>query len=127
MDDSISRRTAIDALWKALYDYEDKTEKQFQELKELDIGDQNMNDIDRKTILDLPSEQPEVMHYPQVDGITPCVVARQERKMGERLYKKVTEDFHVTGQCSVCKKRRRIDNFCPNCGADMRGDGNEIN
>ena len=31
MDDVISRQAAIDALWKALYEYEDKTEKQFQE------------------------------------------------------------------------------------------------
>ena len=65
-DDAISRQDAIDALWKALYDYEDKTEKQFQESKELDIADwiqhrifvQNMNDIDRQTILALPSVQP---------------------------------------------------------------------
>lgn len=65
MDDSISRRAAINALWKALHEYEDKTEKQFQESDELDIGDwilhrefvQNMSDIDRRIILDLPSAQ----------------------------------------------------------------------
>jgi hypothetical protein len=63
MDDYISRRTAINRLWKALYDYEGKTEKQFQESDELDIEDwfehrifvQNMNDIDRQTILEMPS------------------------------------------------------------------------
>lgn len=65
--DCISRQKAIDALWKALYEYEDKTEKQFQESEDLDVGDwiehrifvQNMNDIDRQTILNLPSVQPE--------------------------------------------------------------------
>ena len=65
--DTISRQAAIDALWKALYEYEDKTEKQFQESEDLDVGDwiehrifvQNMNDIDRQTILKLPSAQPE--------------------------------------------------------------------
>ena len=65
--DTISRQAAIDALWKALYGYEDKTEKQFQESEDLDVGDwiehrifvQNMNDIDRQTILKLPSAQPE--------------------------------------------------------------------
>lgn len=65
--DCISRRMAIDALWKALYEYEDKTEKQFQESEDLDVGDwiehrifvQDMNDIDRQTILNLPSAQPE--------------------------------------------------------------------
>ena len=65
--DLIERQAAIDALWKALYEYEDKTEKQFQESEDLDIGDwiehrifvQNMSDIDRKTIMELPSAQPE--------------------------------------------------------------------
>ena len=64
--DMISRQAAIDALWKALYEYEDKTEKQFQESEDLDIQDwiqhrifvQNMSDIDRRTILDLPPVQP---------------------------------------------------------------------
>ena len=62
----IDRQAAIDALWEALYEYEDKTEKQFQESEDLDVGDwiehrifvQNMNDIDRQTILNLPSAQP---------------------------------------------------------------------
>ena len=64
--DTISRQLAIDALWKALYEYEDKTEKQFQESEDLDVSDwimhrifvQNMSDIDRQTILKLPSVQP---------------------------------------------------------------------
>lgn len=47
-------------------------------------------------------------------------------KKGEWLHKEITDDFHVVGQCSFCKERRRIDNFCPNCGADMREpDGKE--
>lgn len=28
---------------------------------------------------------------------------------------------HACGECSACHKIRVIDNFCPNCGADMRG------
>ena len=72
MNDLISRQAAIDALWKALYEYEDKTEKQFQESEDLDVGDwiehrifvQNMNDIDRQTILNLPSAQPEQRWIP---------------------------------------------------------------
>lgn len=27
--------------------------------------------------------------------------------------------YHVYGQCSECKERHRIDNYCPNCGAKM--------
>ena len=69
MSDTISRQAAIDARWKALYEYEDKTEKQFQESEDLDVGDwilhrifvQNMSDIDRQTILNLPSAQPEII------------------------------------------------------------------
>lgn len=66
--DLISRQQAINALWKALYAYEDKTEKQFQESDELDVYDwilhrefvQNMSDIDRQVIRDLPSAQPDM-------------------------------------------------------------------
>lgn len=69
MDELISRQAAIDALWEVLYEYEDKTEKQFQESNELDIGDwilyrifvQNMNDIDRQTIQNLPPVQSEIV------------------------------------------------------------------
>ena len=65
-NDCISREAAIDALWKALYEYEDKTEKQFLESEELDVANwfqhrifvQNMSDIDRQTILNLPSVTP---------------------------------------------------------------------
>ena len=65
--DKISRQAAIDALWKALFKYEDDAEKQFQESDELDVSEwilhrifvQNMSDIDRQTILNLPSTQPD--------------------------------------------------------------------
>lgn len=65
--DLISRETAINELWKALYEYEDKTEKQFQESEDLNVEDwiehrifvQNMNDIDRRTILNLLAAYPE--------------------------------------------------------------------
>ena len=49
----------------------------------------------------------------------------RENVKGEWLHKKTTDDYHVTGQCSNCHERRRIDNFCPNCGADMRGEQDE--
>lgn len=64
MADFIERDKAIDALNKALFAYEDETEERFKNDPELDITDwffhrifvQNMNGIDRQTILDLPSE-----------------------------------------------------------------------
>lgn len=69
--DLIDRQAAVDALWKTLFDYEDKTEKQFQETDDLDIGEwmvhrifvQNMSDIDRQTILNLPSVEPTLCGY----------------------------------------------------------------
>ena len=45
---------------------------------------------------------------------------------GEWLFKEITDDYHITGLCSVCKERRRIDNFCPNCGARMKGADDEV-
>lgn len=119
-DDTISRQAAIDALWKALYEYEDKTEKQFQESDELDVGDwmqhrifvQNMSDIDRQTILALPSA---------------------ERKKGKWIIKDNpgTGWYRVT--CSECGEdvtsvipmigfppnAKALWDFCPNCGARM--------
>lgn len=61
--DLIDRNETIKALWKALYEYEDRTEKQFVESSELDVADwilhrifvQNMSDIDRQTILQMPT------------------------------------------------------------------------
>ena len=107
MDDLISRQAAVDALWKALYEYEDETEKQFLESEELDVGEwighrifvQNMNDIDRQTILNLPSAQP------------------------DRIRGRWIEKPHVHGvaYCSLCDYELHTNdtNFCPNCGAKM--------
>ena len=119
MDDLISRQAAIDALWKALYEYEDKTEKQFQESEDLDVGDwilhrifvQNMSDIDRQTILNLPSAQPE-QRYTEEElrvfqhGISLSLLSKRsaqhwhydedtatEIKFLERLYEKVGADI----------------------------------
>lgn len=40
---------------------------------------------------------------------------------GRWLYETEIEG-HACGECSVCHKIRVIDNFCPSCGADMRGE-----
>ena len=115
-DDLISRQEAIEALWKALYEYEDKTEKQFQESEDLDVGDwiehrvfvQNMNDIDRQTILNLPP-------------------AQAERKKGKWIAP-ATEQIY---RCSVCEEYTTLEvprlfyHYCPNCGAEMEGSNGE--
>lgn len=120
MSDLIDRRAAIDALWKALYEYEDKTEKQFQESEDLDVGDwivhrgfvQNMSDIDRQTILNLPSAQP-------------------DRRKGKWEF--IGYQVFVCTACGACYSQSQLEylrtretdpefpDFCPMCGADMRG------
>ena len=115
--DLIDRQAAIDALWKALYEYEDKTEKQFQESEDLDIGDwiehrifvQNMSDIDRKTIMELPSAQPEQRwipfktrpltkeekeEHPEWDGILDCKLPDD----GQRILVNVSVRGHESVQ-----------------------------
>ena len=95
MDDLINRQYAIDALWKALYEYEDKTEKQFQESDELDVGEwmqhrifvQNMSDIDRQTILALPSA---------------------ERKKGRWLPDNIVDESYCTGCVAVVSFRQKL-------------------
>ena len=95
MKDLIERQAAIDALWKALYTYEDETERRFQESDELNVGDwighrifvQNMNDIDRQTILNLPSAQPEQL----TDAEQRIFLKAIERE--EKVCKKVDEEW----------------------------------
>jgi hypothetical protein len=108
-DDVIYRQAAIDALWKALYEYEAKTEKQFKESDELDVGDwilhrvfvQNMSDIDRRAILDLPSAQP-------------------ERKKGKWVWNQYDKPHIGNYHCSVCRNIAiEKYTYCPNCGARM--------
>lgn len=112
-DDVINRRAAIDALWKALYEYEDETEKQFQNSKDLDLGDwmghrifvQNMNDIDRQTILKLPSAQ-----------------KRGKWKHHYEILEKTSEYvISASGyECSECGTMFHNQwDFCGNCGAVM--------
>ena len=111
MDDCISRQEAIDALWKALYEYEDKTEKQFQESDELDVSEwivhrifvQNMSDIDRRIIRNLPSAQPKAGHW-------------IEHEWAEEANGMLISNY----ECSECHRWERYNSdFCPNCGTRM--------
>ena len=122
-EDCVSREDAVNALRKALYNYEDKTEKQFKESKELNLEDwfqhrifvQNMNDIDIQTILELPSVIP-------------------QQKKGKWIEKEYMDTGLSEIWCSNCKDSNFYNqtdnpfiptNYCPNCGADMRGDADE--
>ena len=112
MDELISRQAAIDALWKALYEYEDKAEKQFQESEDLDVGDwiqhrnfvQDMSDIDRQVIMNMPPAEPQRMRAKWI-----ATTSLQEGQITWIDYK-----------CSNCSHHRsKPMNFCEICGAKM--------
>ena len=45
----------------------------------------------------------------------------EDKPQGEWLFTEIDENFHVYGQCSVCKERNRIGKACRSCGAEMKG------
>ena len=54
------------------------------------------------------------------DGLEECDEVEPERKKGEWI------DLWDRYRCSVCNMEHNYEeNFCPNCGADMRGEKNE--
>lgn len=136
--DLISRQAAIDALWKALYEYEDKTEKQFQESEDLDVGEwfmhrifvQNMHDIDIQTILSLPSEtyintSKELLCSVNVNMDTDEVLERlKERGWGPvehgRWLHKNDNKLHCSKCDNIAPKGYKY-NYCQECGARMDG------
>ena len=124
-DDSISRQDAIDAFYDAFcYAYCDNCGK---EMNEDLCGDchrkyQNWSaskKIIEKVINNLPSAQP-------------------ERKKGRwiKATGMMPPEFHGHHCCSECGNfanmeppfgnREDLSKFCPNCGADMRGEANEL-
>ena len=120
-EDCISRKAAIDALWKALHEYEDKTENQFLESKELDVADwfqhrifvQNMSDIDRQTILNLPSVNPHLEERTETHECD-CISRKghwiKHKHNGKPYFK-----------CSECLYFAPIGySYCPSCGAKMQ-------
>lgn len=46
----------------------------------------------------------------------------EERPKGEWLFTEIDENYHVYGQCSICKERNRIGKACRSCGAEMKGE-----
>lgn len=58
------------------------------------------------------------------DAIKNLHELKQEPRRGEWINGEVRNNgygrYHA--ECSNCGEVRIVDNFCPNCGADMRGD-----
>jgi hypothetical protein len=98
MDDLISRRAAIDAM-EGLPKYFDKTDTLC-----LDYAD----------VLAVLSE-----HLPS---------AQPERKKGEWILVKGSngKDYHKCSECLHTQDITGVKNYCVVCGADMRGEQNEV-
>lgn len=119
--DTISRQQAIDALWEkrqALNDYmEILLQDGKMQSRYLTKIERNRIEEDINIIEDLPSAQPEPKRGKWIDkGIT-----------GDWQYQTDGRgrSWHEW-QCDQCKdmvKKRSF--YCPNCGADMRGEDNE--
>lgn len=122
MAEFIERAVAVAALNKALFAYEDETEAQFKNDPELDISEwffhrifvQNMNGIDRQTILDIPAAD-----------VRPVVRGRWAEMFDSDEYP--ARNHWLC--CSICghvapfgrmSDTESRTNYCPNCGADMR-------
>ena len=86
------------------------------------MGWESIRDYAEEVVSDIPSTEPTI----EIDAHQLAKLLREgwtihsEPKQGEWLFKEITDDYHITGLCSVCKERRRVDNFCPNCGARMK-------
>ena len=102
MDDLISRQAAIDALKEHRALYCDNTPDTFSKLSYAEKSRVDELDTAIATLVNLPSAQP------------------------ERIRGRWIEKPHVHGvaYCSLCDYELHTNdtNFCPNCGADMRGE-----
>lgn len=91
---------------------------------------------DNKTIEQIIDEQPTI-EPEQTDGFTKWAKSvadsyRPERKKGEWILDPgfySARGLSIFYMCTVCKKQVKGEktNYCPNCGADMRGGADEIN
>ena len=125
MRDPIDRQAAIDALWKSLHAYEDKTERQFIESDELDVGDwmehrifvQNMNDSDRQAILELPSADIDLSGFS--DRLWKAAYERGKAEVVRNGHWIYTPTNLLGYACSECGKAMCRFNYCPHCGAKM--------
>jgi len=87
-------------------------------------GGDEVFDEARKEALHMAIEALECKHGEWIDGLD---IPKEERERHPYVY------LHGEKYCSVCYKEAYFDtdygqqlfDFCPNCGADMRGDEDE--
>ena len=118
MSNLIRRSDAINAMWKALYAYEDLTEKQFMEHEELELGDwfkhrifvQRMHEECMKAVEALPSAEAVQGEWIPFD-----------RTYGRSIWVCSACDNGTYVPCDAFTQKPIYD-YCPNCGARMRGE-----
>ena len=99
MDDTISRRAAIELADK---------------LKDNSTNNERIADA-------VVAHNVGILEYQTALSLLPSI--QLDHKCGRWEHKRVDyERYNVYGTCSECKERSRINNFCPYCGADMRGE-----
>ena len=109
MSDLIYRQAAIEEIEEDKIDLDDpKVVAVFKATGDFEKAETQVMTCDRhiKILKDLPSAQPEVMYYPQVDGVTPSVIIQPEPHWipcSERLPDRIingdvetVQDFFVT-------------------------------
>ena len=138
-DDTINRQDVMNVMWKSLYDCEALTEKQFMECKELKLEDwirhrifvKRMYTECMKTILSLPSVEPKTECIAQI-RIDPDDIEDLVNKKVNETVDKMSEpkkghwiDEETNYLCSECHRGCWVNSdYCPWCGADMRGEKN---
>ena len=79
--------------------------------------------IDKHGDVHEPDEMPE---YQRIEALPSAQPMRKKGRWKRRL---VDSGFNANWHCSECGWKTAIEehgyNYCPNCGADMRGDPNE--
>ena len=141
MDDLISRQAAIDAV-RSYYDEFDTSDKSIEDrIKALPSAQPNVHDtnvgdiISRQDAIDALGERPMVWaesdyelgarNQYDADVLALETLPSAERKKGRWITKSTNgEMFDV---CSACGYVEWDDshNYCPNCGAEMRGEEDE--
>lgn len=64
-------------------------------------------------------------HLALADTVIANGIPYEERPQGMWLFTEIDKNYHVYGQCSVCKERNRIGKACRSCGAEMKGGAEE--
>ena len=135
--DLISRQAAIDALGK---EPKFKIKRRYGKMAETDL-------ISRQAAIDALGKEPKFkikmiktyaegrsdQWFKDVATIASLPSAQPERKRGKWI-DEAYEPFIISGRCSVCGWEAHLYeddivgmNYCPNCGAKMKGEGNADN